>query len=71
MAVPSDIRVKAMGRPGGSDQDAVLPEEFNKLVDRVRALTAKLDADAGVTDTNYGALITGADSTSPAKVIPT
>ena len=39
-----------------SNQDA--------LIDAIVALTAKLDADAGVTDTNYGALI----SASLAKI---
>lgn len=30
---------------------------FNTLVDAVRAVAAKLDADATVTDTNYAALV--------------
>ena len=29
------------------------------LVDALRAVTAKLDADAGVTDTNYTAVVDG------------
>lgn len=32
-----------------------LREEFNKLVDEFDALCTKLNADATVTDTNYGA----------------
>lgn len=71
MAVPADKSVRSMGRSGGSDQDAELVAEFNKLVTQLRVLTAKLDLDAGVTDTNYAALVTGADAASPAKVVPT
>lgn len=37
-----------------SDQVQLI-NHLNGLVDGIRALTAKLDADAGVTDTNYTA----------------
>lgn len=30
----------------------------DKLIDAIKAIAAKLDADAGVTDTNYAATIT-------------
>lgn len=69
MAVPADISVRGLGRL--ADQQSALRDEFNKMVVQLRVLTAKLDADAGVTDTTYGALVTGADSASPAKVMPT
>ena len=35
-----------------------LREEFNNLLDEIDTLYAKLNADAGVTDVNYGASAT-------------
>lgn len=49
--------------PGGaipSDVEAVVAA-YNRLEARLEALLAKLDADAGVTDTNYAATINGAE----------
>lgn len=66
MAQPADIPLRRLGRPGGQEYTVV--DEFNKLVTQLRVLCAKLDADAGVTDTNYAALVTGADTASPAKI---
>lgn len=54
------------GLPGSSHRDLVI--QHNNLVAKVEALYAKLDADAGVTDTNYGALL-GANSSGEAKQI--
>lgn len=42
-------------RPG-SIPESILVEVFYNLVDAIETLTEKLDADAGVTDTNYEAL---------------
>lgn len=54
---------KRLSRTGDAANDLLI--QFNKLVDNVElirlwavALTAKLDADAGVTDTNYAAAAT-------------
>lgn len=66
MAIPANLSRRNTAAPQ-STQGAILAE-FNKLVTQVRVLTAKLDADAGVTDTNYAALVTAADSASPAKI---
>jgi hypothetical protein len=70
MAAPADKTVRNMGRGGGSDQDAELPAEFNKLVAAFRTLCTKLDNDAGVTDTNYFALCADSAASGPAKVVP-
>jgi multidrug efflux pump subunit AcrB len=58
MAAPADKQVKAAGHP--QSEVEVLRGQVNNLIDTQRALTAKLDvltaklnADAGVTDTNY------------------
>lgn len=70
MAIPSDISIgREAQREGSASVDTVLVAEFNKLVTQLRVLTAKLDADV-VTglDDDYAALVTGADSASPAKI---
>jgi hypothetical protein len=41
-----------------------LVDNFNTLVTQYTALLAKLDADAGVTDTDYGATVPGTASTA-------
>jgi hypothetical protein len=66
MAVPADQPVRALDRPGGQTDSLRL--EVNKLITQFRALCTKLDADAGVTDTNYSALLAAADAASPARV---
>lgn len=38
-----------------------LLKEFNQVVTDLRALLAKLDADTGITDTNYAALLDNAN----------
>ena len=66
MAAPADITVRSTAF---SDSDvAKILQEFNKLVVNLRVLTAKLDADGGVTDTNYGALVTDSAASGPSKV---
>lgn len=67
MAIPADLSVRPMGRP--NDMIEAMRGEQVKIVAMLRVLTAKLDADAGVTDTNYAALVTAADAASPAKVL--
>ena len=51
----STVARKATQMPG-SDV-AELLTRFNDLCDLVRALAAKLDADGGVTDTDYAATV--------------
>jgi len=46
------IKQRVVEIANGDDREAV-QVLLNALVDAVRALTVKLDADAGVTDTNY------------------
>jgi hypothetical protein len=66
MANPADVTVHGTG---SLDSDvAALLTSFNKLVVNLRVLTAKLDADAGVTDTNYAALVTDSAASGPTKV---
>lgn len=56
MAVESVTkRVNAMGI--GSMSKVQLRALLVNLVDVLQAMAAKLDADAGVTDTNYAALV--------------
>lgn len=70
MAIPTDVPVRPNGLPGSSD--AVLIQQVANIVASLRLLTAKLDLDAGVTDTNYNALITdSAVATAPAKPVRT
>jgi hypothetical protein len=65
MAPPTDLVV--LHGTSGLEQFAV---EFNKVVAVLRLLTAKLDADTGVTDTNYDALLTiSTVAVAPAKII--
>lgn len=65
MAAPSDV-VQTANAPARDD----VRVQLNNVIASIRLLTAKLDADAGVTDTNYGALITdSAIATAPAKVV--
>lgn len=70
MAAPADKAVRAQDRADAAlaGELACLRLEFNKLVTNLRVLTAKLDADAGVTDTNYSALVIDSAASGPAKV---
>lgn len=47
-------RVNALAGPGDRQELAAL---LSNLVDALQALATKLDADAGVTDTNYAATV--------------
>ena len=67
MAIPTDVGVRPDGLVGSSN--AHLITQVTNLVASLRLLTAKLDADVGVTDTNYNALITDSViATAPAKL---
>lgn len=67
MANPSDVQAHATGL---HESDVIaLVEQHNNLVDTVRALAAKLDADAGVSDADYAATLTDeAVATAPRKI---
>lgn len=59
------IRVKSMNLRGSESQ--VTRQEYNKAYLKLRELCTMLDADAGVTGTNYLATFDGADG--PAAVV--
>lgn len=48
------VRQRVANLADGRDRDE-LQKLLTNLVDGIQALAAKLDADAGVTDTNYAA----------------
>lgn len=67
MGVPADVQVKNAGLP--QSEIEALRLQVSNLAASFRLLTAKMDADAGITDTNYNALITdSAIATAPCKV---
>jgi hypothetical protein len=69
MGVPANV-TKDLNAPGTLMLEQ-LRVQMNNIVASLRLLTAKLDADAGVTDANYNALITDdAIATAPAKIVP-
>lgn len=68
MAQPADKPVRLTDRADQGGELTTLRLEFNKMVNVLRILTAKLDLDAGVTDTNFAALVTAADAASPARI---
>lgn len=72
MAVPTNKAPRGMeGKPSAESELYHLRTQVNNLVDSFRLLTAKMDLDAGITDSNYNALITDdAIATAPCKVIP-
>lgn len=70
MAVPADVKTIPSVKDDGNQDVSQMKLQINNLVASLRLLTAKLDLDAGVTDTNYNALITdSAIATAPAKVV--
>lgn len=70
MAAPSDLTRRGTALP---DSDlAELRTQVNNLTASLRLVTAKLDADSGVGDTNYDALITASGvTTAPARILVT
>lgn len=68
MANPAN-KTKDQHAPGSKGTDQ-MRAELNNVIDSLRLLTAKLDADAGVTDTTYRSLITDTGiATAPAKIL--
>jgi len=51
-------KVRALDRAMPANNDAKLGALLEELIQKHNSLLAKLDADAGVTDTNYTALLT-------------
>lgn len=69
MAPPTDVSVRNRDGLGELSEVHVLRLQVNNLTASLRLLTAKLDADAGVTDEDYDELITDtAIATAPALV---
>lgn len=67
MANPTDLTALASTIPN-AEVDA-MRQQLNNVIDSLRLLTAKLDVDAGVTDTTYRSLITDTGvTTAPAKL---
>jgi len=65
MALPTSLLVVTEGqRAGPLSELETLVTVINKLTTQIRVLTAKLDADATVTDINYTALVSDAAATS-------
>lgn len=74
MAAPSNKKVKgtAVDR-GGTNDRAELAEvrnQLNNVIASLRILATKMDADAGITDTNYFALTcdTALGATAPTQI---
>lgn len=68
MAAPADVTLDR-DTAAVRGRDTIL-KQINNIVASLRLLTAKLDADAGVTDANYAALITDAAvATAPSKIV--
>lgn len=72
MAYPTDI-TRTLVRISPAPGDRLLEDlqtQVNNLTATVRLITAKLDADVGVTDTNYDALTTAvAIATAPTTIL--
>ena len=57
MAKSKAVLVNQLDRMAPATRDAKLGTKLNELITQHNALCAKLDADAGVTDTNYAATL--------------
>jgi hypothetical protein len=68
MAAPADVSVRSLDRAEPKGELEALRQEFNKLVTNFRVLATKLDADVGVTDTNYFALTADSAASGPSKI---
>lgn len=65
MAAPADV-VQTANAPARDD----VRIQLNNVIAALRIITAKMDADAGITDTNYFALsMDSAIATAPQKVV--
>lgn len=56
MAAITTIKTQVRLPRGSIEKETVI--QLNALIAAIDVLTAKLDLDAGVTDTNYSALVT-------------
>lgn len=71
MAAPSNVTVPAhkIGQDKSVDLLYQIVTSLNYCVGAVRAIATKLDADGGVTDTNYFSTTVDAAGSNPAKQI--
>lgn len=70
MAAPSNLTRKRIGGPRESeDLLATVVEQLNNTIEALRIVTAQLDADGTVTDTDYFAnSVDDAVATAPQKI---
>ncbi len=62
MATTTKKYIKTSTSSGGVPSDVqALVDAYNRLEARFEALLTKMDADAGITDTNYAATINGSE----------
>jgi hypothetical protein len=71
MAAPADKQLRRNDIDSGTDSlNSQLLAQVNNLTAALRIVCAKLDLDAGVTDTNYFALsCDSAIATAPIKIV--
>lgn len=64
MSAPAAVTVRGVSRgsPTSNEEVDTLRTQLNLLTTAFRALCAKLDADGGVTDTNYVSTVSDAAS---------
>src|SRR5690606_11111241 len=68
MANPADLYRRGTGLPESDVYELVI--QVNNIVETLRALTAKLDADSGTSDSDYAATLTDDTAvTAPAKIL--
>lgn len=67
MANPADVARRGTGLPQSDVYELVV--QVNNIVETLRALTAKLDADSGTGDSDYAATLTDdTAANAPAKI---
>lgn len=71
MAAPTDINAgRSVANEAMTQELSSIRAQLNNAIAAIRIIAAKLDADAGVTDTTYFALsCDSAVATAPAKVL--
>ncbi len=71
MAAPSNAvtALRRIGMDDDVDTVATIVTNLNHVIGAVRAIATKLDADGGVTDTNYFSTIVDAAGSDPAAKI--
>ncbi len=72
MAYPADKAPRNVEGTGNTESELYhIRNQLNNVILMFRELTAQLDADAGITDTDYASNIDESTGTTPAsKVIP-